>query len=84
MKIKTRLPFVVYFFGILPLGYLQDDVRAVLGDWMSFVAILGYLFILRLIGWGLVRFVESRHLESITQHNRLVEDSKMKKVQRKT
>jgi hypothetical protein len=78
-RMKTLLPFLVYFLGMCPLGYWQNDLRALLGDWLSFVAVLGYLFILRLIGWVLVQFVDFRYMKSITEHNRLVEDRKLKK-----
>ena len=81
---KRLLPFFVYLLGMFPLGYWQDSVQAQLGGWLAFVVLIGYLLTLRLIGWALVRFVDFRHLKSITEHNRLVEDRKMKKVQRKT
>jgi hypothetical protein len=81
---KNRLPFFVYLVGMFPLGYWQDSVRALLGDWLAFVAVIGYLLILRLVGWSLVRLVDLRHKRSIIEHNRLVEERKKKDALRKT
>ena len=83
-RMKNRLPFVVYFLGMFPLGYWQDAVRTLLGDWLAFVAVIGYLLMLRLIGWALVRLVDFRHKETIIEHNRLVEERKNKEVLGKT
>jgi len=73
---KNRLPFFVYFLGMFPLGYWQDSVRALLGNWLAFAAVIGYLLTLRLIGWALVQFVGFRRKKSIIEHNRLVEQRK--------
>lgn len=75
-QMKSRLPFYVYLLGLLPLGYWQGTVRALLGDWLAFAVCIAYLLLLRLIGWSLVRFVEYSHKRSIREHNRLVEERK--------
>ncbi len=75
---KNRLPFFVYSLGLFPLVYWQDSVRALLGDWLAFVVVIGYLLVLRLIGWALVQFVDFRRKKSIIEHNRSVEERKQK------
>lgn len=77
-QMKSRLPFFVYFLGMFPLGYWQDSVRVLLGNWFAFVAVIGYLLTLRLIGLRLVKLLDFRHKKSIIEHNCLVEELKKK------
>lgn len=77
-QMKSRLPFFVYFLGMFPLGYWQDSVRALLGNWLAFIAVIGYLLTLRLIGWEVVQLVDFRHKKSIIEYNCLVEELKKK------
>lgn len=71
---RKHLSFLVYFAGMFPLGYWQNSLRASLGDWLAFVALIGYLLALRLLGFLLVRWSEIRHKKSIIAHNLLVEN----------
>lgn len=77
---NSRLPYFVYFLGMFPLGYWQDSVRALLGNSLAFVAVIGYLLMLRLIGWGLVKLMDFKHKKSIIEHNCLVEERQKKQI----
>ena len=79
MTSRKRLPFWIYIAGAFPLAYWQDNVRALLGDWLSFVAIIVYLLFLRLLGFWGVRLLELRKIRMIAAHNRLVDSKKQQK-----
>ncbi len=64
-----NLPVLIYFFGMFPLGYFQGTVRAWLGDLLSFVVVVGYLIVLRLLGVAAVRTAEWRKQMEVAKHN---------------
>jgi hypothetical protein len=72
---------LIYLIGILLLGYFQYSVRSLLGDLLSFVAIIGYLILLRLLGIAAVRAVEWRESVIIARHNAAVVAKKEARVQ---
>lgn len=76
---RKRIPFWIYLAGAFPLAYWQDSVRALLGDWLSFAAGIGYLLFLRLLGFWGVRLFELRQERTIAAHNRLVDSKKQQK-----
>lgn len=80
---KNRLPFFVYLAGMFPLGYWQDSLRSLLGDWLALLSVIAYLLMLRLIGALLVRLVDFRHRLAVAEHNRLVEERRNQKCRMK-
>ena len=66
---KENLPVLIYFLGMFPLGYFQGTVRASLGDLLSFVAVIGYLIGLRLLGVAAVRAAVWRKQMAVAKHN---------------
>lgn len=79
--LKRRLPILIYLIGVSLLGYFQYSVRSLLGDLLSFVAILGYLILLRLLGAATVRAVEWRERAIVARHNAAVVAKKEARVQ---
>jgi len=79
MTSRRRLPFWIYLAGIFPLAYWQDSVRALLGDWLSFAAVIGYLLFPRLLGFWGVRLLELRQKRMIAAHNHLIDSKKQRK-----
>lgn len=73
---KKRLPFLVYFVGMVPLGYFQHSVRMSLGDILAFVVAAGYLVALRLLGLAVVRILDWREKVAIDRHNAAVAATK--------
>jgi len=69
-------PFWIYLFGLLPLAYWQGAMRAWLGDWLSFAAVVGYLLFLRLVGFWAVRHYELRCRKATTEVNLAAESAK--------
>ena len=78
-----RLPFWIYLAGIFPLAYWQQPVRVMLGDWLSFALVVGYLLVLRLLGLLAVRWLELRQKREIAEHNLSVETRKRQKSKKK-
>lgn len=72
----NRLSFWIYLAGLVPLAIWAPSARARLGDWLSFSAVIAYLLVLRLVGVFAARWLESRKLRTIEQHNRGVENRK--------
>jgi UPF0716 family protein affecting phage T7 exclusion len=79
-QMKKHLPFLVYLAGMIPLGYWQNSLRALLGDWLGFAVLIGYLLALRFIGFLLVRLLDLRHKRSVIAHNLSVKNRKKKKI----
>jgi len=53
---RRRIEFFVYLVGLAPLGLLQAQARAIIGnDAVAFGAAVAYLLILRLLGRVLSR-----------------------------
>jgi hypothetical protein len=66
---KENLPVLIYFLGMFPLGYFEGTIRAWLGDLLSFVTVVGYLIVLRLLGVAAVRTAEWRKQIEVAKHN---------------
>jgi len=66
---KENLPVLIYFLGMFPLVYFKDTVRAWLGDLLSFVVVVCYLIVLRLLGVAAVRTAEWRKQMEVEKHN---------------
>jgi len=81
IALKRHLPFLVYLVGMLPLAYFQGSIRAMLGDPLAFVAAIGYLVALRLLGIAAVRIFEQREQISIDRHNAAVTAKKEARAQ---
>ena len=79
-NMKKHLPFLVYFLGMFPLGYWQHSLRAWLGDWVSFLVVIGYLFVLRLTGVLAVWLVEYWQRNAVIEHNLAVENRNRKRL----
>jgi len=79
----NRWPFWIYLFGLLPLAYWQGAMRAWLGDWLSFAAVIGYLLFLRLLGFWAVRHHQLRRRKAIAEANLLAESAKKQRVEKK-
>lgn len=77
---KKYLPAFVYLAGMIPLGMWQNSVRLALGDWGSFAAVIGYLLVLRLLGYLAVQAVETHHQMGIRKHNLAIESRRKKDV----
>lgn len=75
---KKRLPVLIYLVGMLPLGYWLHSLRAWLGDWRAFAAVVVYLLLLRLLGFLFVRLWEFKEARDIRMHNLAVEARKQK------
>jgi len=55
------MEIIVYLIGVSLLGVVYQPVKAALGGGVLFVsAVVGYLLLLRLIGFGLRRYSQSR------------------------
>ncbi len=75
---KKRLPFLIYLLGMLPLGYWQHHLRAWLGDWQAFGAMVVYLLLLRLLGSVCVRLWEWKESRDLRMHNLAIEARRQK------
>lgn len=78
-SMKNRLSFWIYLAGLLPLAIWAPSARVLLGDWLSFAAVIAYLLGLRLVGVLAARWLESSKRRAIEQHNHSVESRKAKK-----
>jgi|LakMenEpi03Aug12_release.lakeMendotaPanAssembly.Ray.scaffolds.fasta_scaffold562088_2 hypothetical protein len=76
---KKHLPKLVYLLGLGPLAYWQSSLRAALGDWLSLLAIVCYLLVLRLIGQLAIQLIDLRKKREIERFNLLVETRKQDK-----
>ncbi|MES2945465.1 MAG: hypothetical protein V4772_21575 [Pseudomonadota bacterium] len=81
---KKHLPALVYLLGFAPLGIWQNSLRVALGDWLSFVAVVGYLLVLRLIGYLAVELFDFQKRRQIAKFNLSVEKRKQQKPLGKT
>jgi len=79
-SMKKHLPFLVCFLGLFPLGYWKHSLRAWLGDWVSFLVVIGYLFVLRLTGVFAVWLVEHWQRKAVIEHDLAVENRNRKKL----
>ena len=79
---KKHLPKLVYLLGLGPLAFWQNSLRAALGDWLSLLAILCYLLVLRLIGQLAIQLIEFQQKRKIESFNLLVETRKQAKQSR--
>jgi uncharacterized membrane protein len=61
------------------LAYWQSSLRAALGDWLSLLAIVCYLLVLRLIGQLAIQLIDLRKKREIERFNLLVETRKQDK-----
>jgi hypothetical protein len=76
---KNRLSFWIYLAGILPLAFWGLPVRELLGDGLSFAAVIVYSLVLRIVGAFAVRLLELRTQRAIAKHNLFAESQKQKK-----
>jgi len=55
------MEFAVYIFGVIVLGIFYAPVESALGGGVLFVlAVVVYLLMLRLIGYGLRRYLQAK------------------------
>ena len=81
IHLKRRLPFLIYLLGMVPLGYFQNSIRAMLGDPLAFATAIGYLFALRLLGIAAVRILDWRVKLAIDRHNAVIATKKERLAQ---
>jgi hypothetical protein len=69
---------LVYLLGMFPIGIWQGSIRSALGDLPALAAVIFYIFILRLLGTTLVRFIDFRRRQAIMAHNQAVDFDRRK------